>query len=256
MKRRYRSSLAALVLLVAVSALATPAFALQVPLHPVGRVNDFADILTANERKGIEEALAAHERSTTNQIVIATFLSLEGESLEDFSMRLAETWKIGQAGKDNGVIVSVYMQDRKARIEVGYGLEGALPDVVCKRILDEELTPRFREKDYAGGLRAVVARIGVALGDTALAGMDPPVAVGRRDSRGGDTALSLAAILFLALFMFILVVISVTAGKRGGRRGSWSSGGGGGYRSSGGFSGGGFSGGGGSFGGGGSSGSW
>ncbi len=231
-----------------IGSLVLPALGLQVPARPTQRVNDFATILSAADRQALETILAAHEQATTNQVVIAIFPSLEGESLEDFSMRLAEAWKIGQAGKDNGVILSVFMQDRKARIEVGYGLEGALPDVVCRRILDEELTPRFRESDYAGGLRAAVGRIGAVLGDTMLAAEAPRSPAGR----GGNEPMSLPAMIFI-MFFLLMFVLMVWAGRRGGRRGAWSSGG---RAGRGHFSGGGFSGGGGSFGGGGASGGW
>ncbi len=133
--------------------------ALDVPPTPPLRVNDYAGVLSVEDGRSLDAMLAEHERATTNQVVIAIFPTLGGENLEAYSMRLAEAWKVGQAGKDNGVIISVFLEDRKVRIEVGYGLEGALPDVLCKRIIDEEITPRFREQDYAGGLRAAVARM-------------------------------------------------------------------------------------------------
>ena len=91
--------------------------------------------------------------------MIAVFRSLEGESLEDFTHRLASTWKIGQEDRDNGVVVAVFLDDRKVRLEVGYGLEGSLPDIVCGRIIREEIAPRFRDGDHAGGLRAAVEKI-------------------------------------------------------------------------------------------------
>lgn len=228
-----------------------PSDALPIPPRPAQRVSDYANLLAAADRQTLEDALAAHERATTNQIIIAIFPSLEGESLEDFSMRLAEAWKPGQAGKDNGVLLAIFMQERKMRFEVGYGLEGVLPDVVCKRIIDEDLTPRFREQDFAGGLRAAVGRLGELAGDTALAGVSP--ASGRSSSQGQASPI----VTFIVVLIFLLLFIAmVRAGLRsGGRRGTWSSGGGhrsGGFRSSGG----GFRMGGGSFGGGGASGGW
>ena len=122
-------------------------------------MNDNAGVLAAPERQALEESLAAFERETSNQIVIAVFASLEGQSLEDFTWRLAESWKVGQKNKNNGVLLAVFMKDRKSRIEVGYGLEGVLPDGLCARILRNELAPHFKEGDYAGGLKAAVTAI-------------------------------------------------------------------------------------------------
>lgn len=135
------------------------AYAMAVPDRPAGRVSDYANLLTPAQRTELADQLAEVERATTNQIVIAIFPSLEGENLEAFSMRLAEKWRIGLKEKDNGVIISVFVKDRKVRIEVGYGLEADLPDVTCRRIIAEEMTPRFHRQDYAGGLKAAVSRL-------------------------------------------------------------------------------------------------
>src|SRR3989338_2699027 len=101
-----------------------PLFALEIPERPAGYVTDEAGLLSPPVRQRLEYRLADYERKTTNQVVVAAFPSLEGESLEDFSIRLAEKWKIGQAGRDNGAIFLIFKADRKMRIEVGYGLEG------------------------------------------------------------------------------------------------------------------------------------
>jgi uncharacterized protein len=193
---------------------------------------------------------------------VAIFRSLEGESLEDYSIRLAQRWRIGQKSLDNGVILLVFVEDRKVRMEVGYGLEPVIPDIVAGNLIRDTLAPRFREQRYAAGIEAVTeaiyARIAGEAGPRATPGPSTP--------RGGPLPVS-ATLLMLVIFgIFGVAVLSAmrNASRRGftaGRRGWTSSGpiffpggGGGGWSRGGG--GGGFSGGGGSFGGGGASGSW
>ncbi|MCX5794293.1 MAG: TPM domain-containing protein [Elusimicrobia bacterium] len=137
---------------------AAPAAALDVP-YLDGRVSDQAGILSPSAVKEISAQLAEHERKTGNQIAVLTVPSLEGEALEDFSVRVAKTWKLGQKGKDNGILLLVAPQDRKMRIEVGYGLEATLPDALAGRIIRDEITPPFRHQDYDGGIRAGVSAI-------------------------------------------------------------------------------------------------
>lgn len=197
------------------------------------------------------DSILRFERATSNQIAVAIFRSLEGESLEDFTIQLAEAWRPGQAERDNGVILAIFVSDRKVRIEVGYGLEGALPDAVARRIIRNEITPAFRAGDYDRGVTAAVSAI-MAATRGEYEGID------RRD--GGEPP-SIVFILFVFLF-FVLPILLRRAG--GGRNvtgrgvflgGPFFGGGGRGGRS-GGF-GGGFGGfGGGSFGGGGASGGW
>src|SRR3989338_3221997 len=114
------------------------AWALEVPAKPEGYVNDYAQLLSENSRSDLERTLAEFERATSNQIVVAIFPSLRGNSLEDFSIRLAEQWKIGTAKKDNGILLLVFRDDRQVRIEVGYGLEGALPDATADHLIRNE----------------------------------------------------------------------------------------------------------------------
>lgn len=141
-------------------------FALNVPPKPTGYVNDRAALLSAATRNQLERELKTFEAETSNQIVVVTIASLEEENLEDFSIRLAEQWKIGQKGKDNGVILLISREDRAARIEVGYGLEGALPDLTAKLIIERELLPRFREGKFDEGVqRAVQAVIAATKGE-------------------------------------------------------------------------------------------
>ncbi len=128
--------------------------ALDVPALK-GRVNDYANMLTPGEVADLEEKLELEEKETSNQIVILTISSLEGEVLEDFSIRVADQWKIGQKGKDNGVIILVAKDEKKLRIEVGRGLEGALTDLMSGRII-ETMKPEFRAGRYYDGLNLCV----------------------------------------------------------------------------------------------------
>lgn len=120
-------------------------------------VHDDADVLTKGVVDELEHALARYEDSTSNQIAILIVSSLEGESLEEYSLRVAEKWKLGQEKKDNGALLLIAVGDRKMRIEAGYGLEGVLTDAVCSQIIRNELAPRFRESDYDGGVQAAIS---------------------------------------------------------------------------------------------------
>jgi uncharacterized protein len=127
------------------------ALALEVPPPPDTYVTDRAGILSSETEARLELILAQFEAATSNQVVIATFPSLEGESLEDFSIRLAERWKPGQKEKDNGVILLIFRDERQIRIEVGYGLEGALPDVLAGEIIQNAIVPNFKAGQFDQG---------------------------------------------------------------------------------------------------------
>ncbi|TAN41310.1 MAG: TPM domain-containing protein [Nitrospirae bacterium] len=133
-------------------------FALDVP-PLTGYVNDYGAMLSPGVKAQLENELSAFEKSDSTQVVILTIPSLEGEVLEQFAIKAGETWKIGQKGKDNGVIIVVSKGDRKIRIEVGRGLEGKLTDLMAGRIVDLAIKPHFKRKDYDGGLRAGVAAV-------------------------------------------------------------------------------------------------
>lgn len=116
-------------------------------------------MLPPAERERLETSLAERERATGVQMVIALFPSLEGESLEDYSIRLAQQWRIGQKGLDNGLILLVFIQERKVRMEVGYGLEPVITDLVAAQTIRERIGPRFREGRYGAGLEAAVTAV-------------------------------------------------------------------------------------------------
>ena len=125
--------------------------ALNVP-ELKSRVNDYGGMLSSSTARQLEAVLEDLERTDSTQIVVLTIKSLEGESLEDFSMRVAEKWGIGQKGKDNGAILLISKNDRKLRIEVGYGLEGSLTDLISGRIIRNVITPYFKRGDFNAGI--------------------------------------------------------------------------------------------------------
>ena len=149
-------------LFVALWLAATAVPAADVP-YLSGRVVDEAEILSPAARERLVATSKAHEDRTTNQVVVLTVPSIGGESIEEYANRVFSTWKLGQQGKDNGVLVLVVPNDRKMRIEVGYGLEGTLPDVDAARIIRNRITPRFKAGDFDGGVTdgidAIVAQL-------------------------------------------------------------------------------------------------
>ena len=151
--------------LVLVAALLFPllaSLAAEVP-YLTGHVNDAAGLLTSSTHAELESLLREHEDSTSNQVAVLIVPGLEGESLEEYSLKVAETWKLGRKGKDNGVLLLVARDERKVRIEVGRGLEGDLTDLTCGMIIRNEIVPRFRDGDYDGGVRAGVMAILAAI---------------------------------------------------------------------------------------------
>jgi uncharacterized protein len=217
------------------------------------RVHDEAKVLSAGFVSQLEQLLKAHEDSTSNQIAVLIVPALNGEILEEYTLKVAEAWKLGQAKNDNGVLLFIAIEDRKARIEVGEGLEGPLPDAICNQIIRNELAPHFRKDDYEGGVLAASRAIIKAIEGEYQVDVTP---TGKKRTRSGS--------FISTLIILILVIVISSIRNRGNRGGGWSSGAGwygGGFsgRSGGGWSGGGgggFSGGGGGFSGGGSSGSW
>jgi uncharacterized protein len=226
-------------------------------------VNDYARLLSADARQRLETRLAQREQATGAQMVIAIFRSLEGENLEDFGIRLAEQWRVGQKGLDNGVILLVFVQERRVRAEIGYGLEPVLTDAVAAQIIREAIAPPFREQRYAEGLEAAADAVYARIESRGAAAASRRVRV---------SPWTLGILAIFGIIALILVRDAMSTGGRarrsgytaGGRRRGWDSpsvivppmwGGWGGGRGGGG-GGGGFSPGGGGFGGGGARGSW
>ena len=221
-----------------------------------GRVIDAAGVLSAGSRAGIAAKLKAHEDKTSDQVVAATVPSLQGLIVEDYANRLFRAWKLGGAKKDNGVLLLVAPRERKVRIEVGYGLEGALTDALSKVIVTTAITPKFKQGDFAGGIEAGV--------DAILAILSGDAEEWHRRAEVREDAVDPTQVIVFVIILVVLILIiwNTSGGRRRGRGGNvifvpgpsggWS----GGYSDGGGFSGGGFSGGGGSSGGGGASGDW
>jgi uncharacterized protein len=252
-----------LVLAIVGSAIAQPKFP-----SLTGRIVDEAALLSADDKRALEQDLKALEERSTDQLVVYTTRSLQGYPIEDFGYRLGRFWQIGQQGKNNGVILIVAPSDRKVRIEVGRGLEPQLTDLMTKLIIENAILPAFRRNDFAGGIKAGVRDIrDVLLGDAEAVKQRARTAAKR--SPGTSSFMPVAILGVLILFAFTIIWMQTlqtahpsraardrrrnaasTWGSNSSGWGGWSSGGG----SDGG--GGGFSGGGGDFGGGGSSGSW
>ena len=130
------------------------------PPKPASYFNDYAGVVSTTTAQRLNQTLEDFEKSTSSQIVVAVFPRMQTDSaLEDYTRRIAETWTVGQQGKNNGAVLFVFVQERRMRIEVGYGLEGALPDALGKRIVDDEIAPHFKRGDYDGGLTAGVTAL-------------------------------------------------------------------------------------------------
>ena len=240
------------------------------PPKPARHFNDYAGVVKAATAERLNRELEDFEKATSSQIVVAVFPKMQTDSaMEDYTVRIFKEWKPGQKGKDNGAVLFVFTQDRKMRIEVGYGLEGALPDALGKQIIENEIKPRFKAGDFDGGLSAgVKAILEATRGEYKGAGGNlnnnlPPfitkIIVPFVFSRFFPWHIFIGVILLSILWRLTLGRFfrrGTSYGRSG--RSSWSGwsmgGGGGGW--SGGGGGGGFSGGGGSSGGGGASGSW
>ena len=229
--------------------LPTVAGALDIP-RPQGYVTDAAGMLSNATVLRLDQALHAFEASDSTQIAVLTVPSLEGEPLEEYSLKVAEDWKIGQKGKDNGALLLIAKKEHKIRIEVGYGLEGRLTDLLAGRIVDNEIAPRFKQGDFDGGVTAGVAAMMEAVRGE-YKGTGHTTQKHRRNPFG-----LLAMLLFFGPFLLGIFRPRSSRYRRGG---FWIGGppfGGGGFGGGGFGGGGGFSGGGGGFGGGGSSGGW
>jgi uncharacterized protein len=235
------------------------------PAKPARYFNDYANLVPAAVAQDLNAKLDRYERETSNQVLVAIFSKIpEGTYLEEFADKTFQAWAPGTKEQDNGIILFVFVADRKMRIEVGYGLKGKVPDSVAANIIRNEIEPNFKRRDFAGGLtKGVDAILAAAKGE--YEGTGSTIA----DARGGEDGGGLLGALLPLLFFFGWVWVITWLKKRqtirrgysypystGGWMGGsgWSGGGEGGWSSGGG--GGGFSGGGGSSGGGGASGGW
>ncbi|SER40304.1 uncharacterized protein SAMN03159444_04069 [Pseudomonas sp. NFACC02] len=215
-----------------------------------GQVVDTAGMIDNASKERLSQMLRAHEELTTEQVVVVTLPNLQGATIEDFGYQLGRYWGIGQKGKDNGALLIVAKDERKVRIEVGYGLEDRLTDAQSSVIINQIITPAFKQGDFVGGVSKGTEAIVQVLGGDPLA--EPVVGA----SGGDDVTDWKMSLLFLILFV-AFVFINMRWGRAlGGLGGGYIGSGGGGFGSGGSGGGGGMRGGGGSFGGGGASGGW
>jgi uncharacterized protein len=228
---------------------ANPLHALDLPPVPNTYVYDAASLISPAAKQQLEAALERFDKETSNQILVAVFPNLQGETIEEFSIRLAEKWKPGQKKHDNGALLVVAKEERGVRIEVGYGLEGVLTDALSKSIIENDIVPAFKKGDFDQGLMDGVKAI-----MQATAGEYKPA------ESPSDSSLRDRLVGFFIALVFFWLLLSISRSRRyhgirgSGWYGGWGGGSGGGW--SGGSSSGGFSSGGGSFGGGGASGRW
>lgn len=261
LRTKPKSLIAAVIIFLLVVSVALSA---GIPDRPERYVVDLAGIVDDATENRLNGYLQELEQKTTAQMVVLTILSLEGESIEDFSITIAhDKWKLGQKGKDNGVLFLISMKDRKYRIEVGYGLEGVLPDSLVGSIGRDLLVPYFRKGDYSNGIFATTLAMANKVAADAGVKIEGMPLINYRTLPTGKgepgSPLSMIIGIVLLIIMGILFIKNPRAfllfllfSSMGGRRGSWGGGGG--------FGGGGFGsfggGGGGGFGGGGVSGGW
>jgi uncharacterized protein len=226
-----------------------------IPPAPTAYFNDYAQSVSRGTATQLNQTLENFERQTSEQLVVAVFPKMQSDSsIEDYTIRVARAWQVGLKDKNNGAVLFVFVQDRALFIQTGYGLEGALPDALCKRIIDEQITPRFKAGDFDGGLTAgVTSMIAAAKGEYKGTGET----VGDNHQDIGSEVVPIILIVAVVLLFFIRMQGMVSGGASYYGGGWTRGGGGGGWSGGGGFSGsGGFSGGGGSFGGGGAGGHW
>jgi uncharacterized protein len=259
MNSRYKVTLLALTVLFFSITLPAMAATPATPARPANYVVDLAGIIDPAQEQGLNNYLRELEEKTTAQLIVLTIQSLDGESLEGFSIDTAEKWGLGREDKDNGVLLTVSLNDRRYRIEVGYGLEGQLPDSFVGSLGREYLAPYFKKGEYSKGITlttlAIIGRIAKGA-EVEILGMPKVRATTERTLKKPSLASTIISIIFIIILGYLFVrnprafmMIAFMMMMSRGRGGAWGGGGG--------FGGGGFGGGGGgSFGGGGGSGGW
>jgi uncharacterized protein len=242
--------------------LAHSVFALEVPPTPDRWFTDTAGVVPTTEAAILDTKLKNFEQETGAQFIIYIFPSVEGESIEDFTIRCVEKWKVGQKKYDNGLVLFVFIAERKVRVEVGYGLEGTITDAVSRRVIEEQIGPHFRTGAYAAGLNAAADELmrRIRTGEKPVEPLQPS-----GQGQAEPSGVSVEAIIFI-IVIFVFFILPMFSRRRSGCGGCipifLPMGGGGVTFGGGGFSGGfgggggGFSGGGGGFGGGGATGGW
>jgi uncharacterized protein len=235
---------------------ASPVLGASIPNRPQQYVVDLAGVVDDRVEQKLNSYLKELEQKTTAQVLVLTVATTEGVPIEDFSLQVAEQWKLGQAGKDNGLLLTFAISDKRYRFEVGYGLEGILPDSLVGSIGRDAVVPNFKKGDYTTGVAIAAITVADIIASDAgvkIKGM-PAVNYNRAASKGGGVGSVIISVLFMIFFFYMLIrhprmlfmfIMFSAMGGRGGRGGGFGGGGGG------------FGGGmGGGFGGGGASGGW
>ncbi|HEX4645982.1 MAG TPA: TPM domain-containing protein, partial [Verrucomicrobiae bacterium] len=172
-----------------------------IPPAPAQYFNDYAHVVSPATAARLNQTLENFERETSNQILVAIYPKMQSDSsIEDYTVRVARAWRVGQAAKNNGAVLFVFIQDRKMFIQVGYGLEGALTDALCKRITADEISPRFKNGDYNGGLTAGVNAI-LAASKGEYKGTGRTVAGSRNRVNPG----AIMGVIFFIIFLFVVL---------------------------------------------------
>jgi len=249
--------------LVLISLLSISVFAQKIP-QLKGYVNDYAGVLSSSEENQISQILSNLEKSTSAQVALLTVDSLQGYSVESFALKTADEWGLGQKDRDNGLLLLLAMDEKKVRIEVGYGLEGDMTDVKSGYIIRNIILPEFKKGNFDQGLYDGISAINGVITNTSEISEKELQAYAKEPEKRGSAGIPINLIIFIIIFF----ISSISRGRRRGHHGLfnallWGSilgsgsrrRGGGGF-GGGGFGGGGFSGGGGGFGGGGASGGW
>jgi len=245
-----------------------------IPPRPIGKyVNDYANVLSSSTVADLNRKLQDFESQTSNQVLVVIYPKMQSNSdINDYAIRVAQAWGVGRKDRKNGVVLFIFTQDRKMSMQVGYGLEGPLPDAISKRIIEDEIKPHFQQNDYNGGVRAGVDAIMKATRGE-YKGTGRTLGKNARNAAWIGPVVVMVGIWIFAAWLRRQVRGAMYGGRGvyrrpgwgggfwpgyyvGGGGGGWSSGGGGSWGGGGGGGGGGFSAGGGSFGGGGASGSW
>ncbi|GAB4395474.1 MAG: hypothetical protein OHK0053_03640 [Microscillaceae bacterium] len=205
--------------------LAGPGRAQEIPPRPEPSrfVNDFANLLQAVEMEALEIKLRNYQDSTSTQIAIVIIPSLNGQAIESYSVQLAQSWGIGQEGKDNGLLILMAVQDRKVRIEVGYGLEDRLPDLAAKSVIDRYMIPNFKEARYYNAFEEATSAIISYLSGAFMVEDGDKVSRTSTSTKSIDEFLINTMVLTI-VFIFIIIVFALAFSRRGRRGGTYSSG--------------------------------
>ncbi|MDQ2772273.1 MAG: YgcG family protein, partial [Bacteroidota bacterium] len=208
-----------LMLLALLLALRAPAQNIPAQPNPPRLVNDLAGLLQPAEAEALERKLVAYDDSVSSQIAVVTVPTLDGDDIADYAQKLYESWHIGRKGKNNGILILVAQQEHRARIQTGYGLEGAVPDAIAKRIISNTLVPAFKQNQYYAGLdRATDQLIALAKGEYQA---DPADARPQDQGNGGGGGGIPFWLIIAVLVLLFVMMRSKGGGGRGGRGGGF-----------------------------------